>query len=158
MSNPRTPPPRARTQSATPTIDPVAVLVAQDEPIAPSSPEARKPARKRTSETASARASKPASERASTPATKAASKAASKAPVKTASRARKAAVVAVPAVPAVDLTAPRVRTRPRYVEQLNTRLTPEMRAAVDKHVAETGEALVDLVDRALRLAIGLEGE
>lgn len=54
-----------------------------------------------------------------------------------------------------DLLRPVVRNRPRYVEQLNTRVTPELRAAVDRHVAATGETLVDLMDRALRLALGL---
>jgi hypothetical protein len=128
----RTPPPRRMTQRATPSEDAALVLVQGD---------AKSPSEKsgngdpiKHEDVSTNEETKRASSRASTQATK-------RAPA--------------PEPRDVDLTAPIVRTRPRYVEQFNTRLTPEMKAAVDKHVSESGEAIVDLVDRALRLALKL---
>ena len=145
----KTAPPRARLQSSTPAGDAVTALLAPAqaaEPVDPSSAEARKPASVRSSDTASERARKPASAPASTTASTRASK-------------RASTPASVPAsTPTVDLTAPRVRTQRRYVEQFNTRLTTDMHLAVEKHVAKTGEARVDLVDRALRLALGMSAE
>ena len=131
------PPARARLQSSTPAGGVAAALLAQ-----PASTDAAKPDSEPASTQASKQARKPAAKRTGV--------SASERTVKPASQ--HAARLGVS-----DLSAPRVRTRARFVEPLSTRLTPEMRAAVDKHVAETGEAQVDLVDRALRLALGMTG-
>lgn len=124
----RTPPPRL--QRATPVDDPAEVLVQTEERAkGPAEDGPAKP------ESPKARRPEPASVRASKNA-----------------RTGDSDGEGAP----VDLTAPVVRKRARYVEQFNTRLTPEMREAVDKHVAATGETVVDLVDRALRLALGIK--
>ena len=135
MTASRPPARTRRLQSSTPAEGAAAALLA---------PAASTPAAEPASKPAAKQASTPAAPPASEPASKPASK-----------RASTHASTGASTPSASALSAPRVRQTMRFIVPLSTRLAPDVREAVDAHIDGTGEAMVDLVDRALRMALGM---
>lgn len=57
---------------------------------------------------------------------------------------------------AADLTLPRTSGASPYEKPFATRISAEVKKAIDDHRRATGESTVDLVDRALRLVLKIK--